>query len=323
MTNQDKKVPTTCGLSSLQRPQFSPGQLLDDDDLNAGVTYTREFTRLLFRSLFGCGVICGLQVKPQWICDKTKWSITVTKGLALDCMGNPIEVPADTTMNYGPDCQALPPSLWVTACYIEKCCRPKDVTCSQDDDAQPKPTRVRSGYEIRLYDTFPKCACHCPTKDDTATPSTANGCCGQTQEAPTPAVAPTTQPLPTPAVSICDCFKPHFEGDCECGCNCSCVILGKITVPDTMPDGKTKIAPENQVPTWDASLVRRIRPILNGYVDCGSLRFVDPNAPVRTPIVQRPGDDQEKDPQPVVEPAEVAAAPAPAAQPAPAPAGQA
>jgi hypothetical protein len=274
MNNQDKKVPTQCGLSTLQRPYYSPGQLLDDDDLNTGVTFTWDLTRTLFRSLFGCGVICGLQVTPSWTCGKTKWSITVSKGLALDCMGDPIELPVDATMTYGPDCQNLPPALWVTICYIEKCCRPKDVTCSQSDDPQSKPTRVRAGYEIRLYDTLPKCACHCPTQDDNpAPPAPGHECC---DDAPQPAGTAAGQDPQADSTTptICDCFKSHFEGDCECGCNCKCVVLGKITVP-TKDDKGANIDPANQVPTTDTSMVRRIRPLLNGYIDCGSLKLVD------------------------------------------------
>jgi len=262
MNNQDKKIPTTCGLSTLQRPYYNTGQLLDDDDLNAGVTYTQDLTRLLFRSLFGCGVICGLQVSAQWACGKTKWSITVTKGLALDCQGNPIELPADATMQYGSECQELPPALWVVICYIQKCCRPKDVTCSQDDSAQPKPTRVRAGYEIRLYESLPKCACHCPTDYDIPAPPPNEECC---EDAPQPAGETGTSPSRTDSTSadtICPCFRSHFKGDCECGCNCECVILARIAVKE-------------EAPTPDTTMVRRIRPLLNGYVDCGSLSFTE------------------------------------------------
>jgi hypothetical protein len=273
MNNQDKNITTKCGLSSLEWPQFNPGQLLDDDDMNAGVTYTRNLTQLLFRSLFGCGVICGLQVQPQWACEKTKWSITVTKGLALDCMGDAIELPADVTIVYGPDCRALPPALWVTICYLKKCCRPKDVACSQDDDTQPKPTRVRSGYEIRLYEKLPTCACHCATGDDNTTPAPPDPCCADATP-PAPAAAATPPEGATSIVTVCECYKPHFEGECECGCNCECVILGKITVPTMQADG-TEIAPKDQVPMTDTKMVRRIRPILNGYIDCGSLKLVD------------------------------------------------
>jgi hypothetical protein len=274
--NQYKKLPTACGTSSLERPQFNPGQLLDDDDLNAGVNYTRELTRLLFRSLFGCGVICGLKVSWDWACQKTQITITVTKGLALDCLGNLIELPKDVTMTFDPDCKPLPPAVWVTVCYVEKCCRPKDVTCSQNDDSQPKPTRVRSGWEVKVYTKLPKCACHCVTTDDTPPPQTATPCGGQTQPAPAGQTPPaglmettltgTQQP---PPVTVCECYRPHFEGECDCGCNCSCVIVGKINIP-APTDQQTK-------PDPDTSMVRRIRPLLNGYIDCGSIALVDRN----------------------------------------------
>lgn len=277
MNNQDKDIIKKCGLSSssLEWPQFNPGQLLDDDDLNSGVTFTRELIRLLFRSLFGCGVICGLRVQPKWACNKTKWSITVTKGVALDCMGDLIELPADVVIQYGPDCEPLPSALWVTICYVTKCCRPKDVGCSQDDATQPKPTRVRPGYEIRLYEKLPRCACHCATTDDGQTQAPEQPCCAESNPPAVAAAGATTSEGATSRTTVCDCYKPHFEGECECGCNCECVIVGKITVPTKDPDGR-EISQENRVPTSDTSMVRRIRPLLNGYIDCGSLKLVDP-----------------------------------------------
>ena len=51
--------------------------LLEDEDLNAGVSYTRDLTRILFKSLFGCGVICGLVVGAKRTCNGGKLEITV------------------------------------------------------------------------------------------------------------------------------------------------------------------------------------------------------------------------------------------------------
>ena len=51
------------GRGSLVRPRFTPGLLLLDEDLTAEVDYTRELSRLLFRNLSGCGVVCGLTVE--------------------------------------------------------------------------------------------------------------------------------------------------------------------------------------------------------------------------------------------------------------------
>ena len=47
------------GTSTLVRAKFGPGMLLQHDDLEQLNVYTRELNRLMFRSLFGCGVVCG------------------------------------------------------------------------------------------------------------------------------------------------------------------------------------------------------------------------------------------------------------------------
>src|SRR5438874_7512870 len=80
-------------VSVLERPRYTAGLLLEDTDLTAAVKYTRDMSRLLFRSLFGCGVICGLDVTALLTCNGSKIEVTVASGIALDCSGNPIYVP--------------------------------------------------------------------------------------------------------------------------------------------------------------------------------------------------------------------------------------
>ncbi|HLK48647.1 MAG TPA: hypothetical protein VKT49_10965 [Bryobacteraceae bacterium] len=286
MNNQDIKLPSTCGLSSLQRPKFSPGLLLEDDDLNAGVSYTQDLSRLLFRSLFGCGVICGLNVKVTPICAGKQWDITVTRGVALDCMGNPIWVPADLDITYDPGCDDFVSPLWVTVCYVEKCCRPKDVACSPDDTAQPKPTRVRAGYEIKLQAALPACACHCPTDDDNPAPKTLESCCGDNETTPAPATVARSKAAATPPAggmpNICPCFNDHYLGICDCDCACTCVVIGKIT---NMTEQKSKkdtkkaerkskkdTAQTDPNITVTTDMVRHIRPQLNGYLMCDAVQ---------------------------------------------------
>ena len=87
-----KPLDCKAGSSGIERPLFSPGLLLEDEDLTAGVNYTRELSRLLFRSLFGCGVICGLEVKGELFCKRQQLRVTVGPGLALDGAGNPMQV---------------------------------------------------------------------------------------------------------------------------------------------------------------------------------------------------------------------------------------
>jgi hypothetical protein len=245
------------GLSTLQRPRFEPGLLLEDDDLTAGVDYTRNLMRLMFRSLFGCGVICGLDIEALPVCNGAQLKITVGGGLALDCMGDAIELPKAQTLTYDPDCKPFPPKIWVAVCYTEKCCRPRDISCSPDDDAHVVHTRAQEGFEIRLYDQPPECACSCG-QPPTSKPPPADPCCDQHAE---PAAATSGQPGNR---DYCACYKDHNEGKCACACGCECVVIGVIDT--TMPVGGYK--PDHGLPV-DRGMVRWIRPVLTGfYLHC-------------------------------------------------------
>ena len=71
-TNAKAKPVVHAGTSILMSPRFSPGLLLRDDDLNQGVDYTRDLSRLLFRTLLGCGVVCGLKVTSEFKCEQAR-----------------------------------------------------------------------------------------------------------------------------------------------------------------------------------------------------------------------------------------------------------
>jgi len=84
----EKKISKT-SVGVLERPRYSPGLILEDSDLTAAVDYTRALNRLLFRSLFGCGVVCGLTVSIGTDCGL---QVTVAPGLALDGCGDPLHL---------------------------------------------------------------------------------------------------------------------------------------------------------------------------------------------------------------------------------------
>ncbi|MER6912550.1 hypothetical protein ABT354_12845 [Streptomyces sp. NPDC000594] len=75
------------GTSPFVRPRFFAGQLLTEDDLGLLVDYMTAKSRLHHRSLYGPGVVRGLDVA----CDPCGGgSVTVTPGHALDCAGRDI-----------------------------------------------------------------------------------------------------------------------------------------------------------------------------------------------------------------------------------------
>jgi hypothetical protein len=258
------------GIATLSRPRFKPGLLLEDEDLTAGVDYTRNMMRLMFRSLFGCGVVCGLEVEARLICQRRQLSVTVHKGVGLDCRGNPIEVPTAQTLAYDWDCKPPGWPIWVTLCYVEKCCRPKDVSCSIDGDASVVQTRSLDGFEIRLYDKRPECACSCQ-KPAVPPPTVGTACCdAHAEDAVTPEAAPAavavgaaggaTTTVVTPPTQ-CDCYRPQLEDPAPCGCDgdCACIVIGFLDKPkpDT-PDA----------PTLDLTVRRFIRPVPAGFLPC-------------------------------------------------------
>ncbi|WP_197358240.1 hypothetical protein, partial [Streptomyces clavuligerus] len=75
--------------SSFVRPRFFAGQLLTEDDLGLLVDYMTAKSRLHHRSLYGPGVVRGLDVG----CDPCGGgTVVVTPGHALDCAGHDIVV---------------------------------------------------------------------------------------------------------------------------------------------------------------------------------------------------------------------------------------
>lgn len=276
--NANPKSKSVTGNASLVRPCFSPGLLLRDDDLRQGVDYTRDLSRLLFRSLFGCGVVCGLNVVPTFKCGKLV--VTVQPGVALDCCGDPIQVqePAQICIDASCD-EKLPGQLCVAVRRTEKCCAPRSAICSDDDDeATAVCTRERDGYEIRIAAECPSCACQCKSAGETA--STA-------PEAPPSNVKMSAKSIkekksasqkaaeiltdvsgqdnaPNEACwcanPISDCYKAHYQGICGCdcsgcpkGCDCGWVVLALVL------DQSTE---KHVIWTADHSVRRFVRPVL-------------------------------------------------------------
>ncbi len=224
------------GTTKLVRARFGPGMLLQHQDLELLNSYTQNLSRLMFRSLFGCGVVCGLDVKFQPDCGK--WFITVNSGVAIACSGDPIWVPE--TKKFAPSDQCdtdLDSPLWVVLCRTEKCCGPRTSVCDSDDgEASSICTRVVEGYEIRVETSHD---CYCGCTDAAPTLGTSSGVVSDCR------CADPNSP----------CYKDHYDGvcGCKCGecsdCDCDCVLLARLT-----KDGEEW--------TIDHSPRRFVRPVL-------------------------------------------------------------
>src|SRR5215831_16424380 len=163
MSNANGTLASKKDTSTLVRAIFEPGMLLQHEDLDQLNAYTRDLSRLLFRSFFGCGVVCGLVVHADKD-DCGRPSVFVDPGLALNCNGDPIYVPKEQSLLIDENCNPnIPSTLWVVLCGSVKCCGPRTSICSPDDE-EPKPvcTRERDCFEIKIVKDDPKCVCRCP-----------------------------------------------------------------------------------------------------------------------------------------------------------------
>ena len=264
-TNAKAKPVVHAGTSILMKPRFSPGLLLRDDDLNQGVDYTRDLSRLLFRTLLGCGVVCGLKVSSEFKCQQLV--VSVAEGVALDCHGDPIHVPTTQLIPIDGSCgQAIPDDIWVIIKRTEKCCAPRTASCSCDDEETPSVcTRERDGYEIRIVPQPPDCACGC-TDEKTmkliaappAAPAAPNGA------AKNKAGKKADVEVKTADVHECccvdssrDCYKDYREGTCGCDCaDCCCewIVLAYLKRDTSIKD--------DQVWQPHHSVRRFVRPLL-------------------------------------------------------------
>lgn len=248
--------------SDLGFPLFSPGQMLQHDDLTALADYTRNLTRLMLRSLFGCGVVCGLCVKAEWNCNAL--NVTVEPGVALDCCGDPVHVTSALCLTVKPECDFSSldwTQLWVVLRGFRKCCAPRPATCSSDEDEVKNVcTREKYYYEVQLWPSRPECACGCAMPDT----RTARNDERRDEEAFLKG-GPALVLLESRAR---ECYLDHYRGKCACGCtgcdecDCEWIVLAAIEKP-----GK----PEETWNVWYEPR-RYVRPMLAPDLGCRNAR---------------------------------------------------
>ena len=262
MNTNNQPLATVKGTSTLVRAKFGPGMLLQHDDLEQLNVYTRELNRLMFRSLFGCGVVCGLVVSTDEKCGKV--SVTVGSGLALDCQGDPIYVPKPVSLVLDEECDPnIASPLWVVLCGTEKCCSPRTSVCASDEDESPSVrTRERDGFEIRIVRSRPHCVCSCPGRDEEH-PKGDRAVKMQEQVEMRQELSDRMRERSDNKCKCADpkpCHEDHYAGKCGCdcddcaNCDCDCVLLARLY----------ECGNDTNHPEWrtDHSVRRYVRPVL-------------------------------------------------------------
>jgi hypothetical protein len=148
---------------NLARPEYVAGQYLTAQDLQSEQGYLWQRLRQHNRYLHRWGVVGGLGVVPAN--DSVRpWAVQVCPGLALNCCGDEIEVPAAVAVDIHDYLWQQPVDTiqagalaYVGIRYAEELARPIPATplmCGCDDPIY-QPSRVQDGFQLDILWTLP------------------------------------------------------------------------------------------------------------------------------------------------------------------------
>ncbi len=232
-TNEWKKTQP----GSTEAVQFSDGMLVTAEDLSAAMRYPLSVAQVLFKAFFGCGIVCGLDLKtgakavseqreqrnpagvvvhPRSPKTDADYVLTIGRGVALGCDGYPIEVCGPLKLDLTPDpCrpEAGEKTLFIAVRRVtaaEAAARPCGCGSAGGEPAK-QCTRMRDHVLVQAFDEerdLPKELCRAAAAE---TPG-ATG----------------TRPQDE-ATSLCACLRQCGESDC---CGDPWVLLGTVTVSE-------------------------------------------------------------------------------------------
>ena len=206
---------------------FTNGMIVTADDLSAAMTYPVALMQLVNRAVFGCGVVCGFELRPDPdLCGKTKpcdscsddstvmaypsLTVEIGRGTALDCSGLPVELCKPVRFDVGDEQCGCNPLEGKVCIFIRRvssaeaprgdCCGPTagSVQCS----------RLQDHVQIRAFpaDEGPEHACMHPFDS----PGGKDEGCGNAE------VDTQREKRWREHKEVCDCLTTCKDSDC-CG----------------------------------------------------------------------------------------------------------
>lgn len=147
--------------NGLKRPRYFHGMLLDERDFKDEQAYHIKKRWLLNRMLYGCGVVCGLDLKRA-----SGTGVSIGPGMAFDCRGREIWVPEDYAVEIkdllarddfrdacdDTDPPPLPETYYLCLSYLE--CESDPVSSHISDNACKtrgcENSRTQEGFKVGL-----------------------------------------------------------------------------------------------------------------------------------------------------------------------------
>lgn len=165
---KQNKLPEITQPASAERVRFKDGMVVTAEDLDSAMHYPVGLFQSLLRAFFGCGVVCGLEVKKPEGAEKKSYLIQIDHGVALDCHGYPIELCPSVKMDLTPDpCDRDPPlEVCVAIRRTESFEHPRQMTDCPNEASTTnyQCTRIREQAVIKVFDVrkLPETLCAHP-----------------------------------------------------------------------------------------------------------------------------------------------------------------
>lgn len=227
------RLPEQFKATQIERVKFRDGMIVTAEDLEAAMLYPSSMLHIVLRSYFGCGIVCGLDLKPDPKAGgASTFVVCLSKGVAFDCNGYPLELCGPVKLDLSPDacsCEDPPEEVCIAIRRVTSDEAPHDGCSCSTDDPRFQCSRVRDHVMVKAFlpdelVELNSCLCAKPAPvgededcddDDDVKEDGRDGSDGRGEPSGRP------QALP----GLCDCLTTCT--DCGC-CDESWILVGCV-----------------------------------------------------------------------------------------------
>jgi hypothetical protein len=152
-TERTSMLPETTKPTTIEAVTFRDGMIVTADDLDAAMRHPTSLLLTVFRAFFGCGVVCGLALRPKQA-GGGGWVLCVDRGVAIDGHGYPIELCTAVELDLSPEacaCELPPGQVCVAVRRTTSDEAPHDACTCDLDEPRFDCRRVRDHVVVKAF----------------------------------------------------------------------------------------------------------------------------------------------------------------------------
>jgi hypothetical protein len=155
MTSSLTQLPEKVRPTRIESVKFRDGMIVTADDLESAMRYPASMLHTVLKAYFGCGVVCGLELKPDPNAHGVEtFVLCVTEGVAFDCNGYPLELCGGVKLDLSPDRCSYdepPDQVFIAIRRVTSDEAPKDPCTCDTDDPRFQCSRIRDHVQVKAF----------------------------------------------------------------------------------------------------------------------------------------------------------------------------